>query len=115
MAMLAALDRLEQIGYHFPERRVTILATQERADLGDRLAAMFAGVAIARAPLDHAYYSNGVRYQISARAKNGAAIPLIDGGAFDWIARLTSNAKAAFVASGIGSQIVPLLFGRGAK
>ena len=53
-----------------------------------------------------------VRFQISARSNEGAQVPLIDGGAFDWVARLTSNRRAVFVASGLGLQLVPLLFRR---
>ena len=111
--MLRALDRLEGDGFAFPERRITILATQDRAALGDRIAAMFEGAAVERSALEHPYYSGGLRFQITARSREGAGIPLIDGGAFDWVARLTSNRKAVYVASALGSQIAPLMF-RGA-
>ena len=65
-----------------------------------------------RAVLDHAYY-DGLRFQIAARSADGTEIPVIDGGAFDWVGKLTNNRKAVYVASGIGSQIVPLMFRRG--
>ena len=39
-------------------------------------------------------------------------IPLIDGGAFDWVAKLASNRKLVFVASAIGSQLVAYRFRR---
>jgi hypothetical protein len=60
--------------------------------------------------LEHPYYSQGLRFQISARSNDGGAVPLIDGGAFDWVAKLLSNRKAVYVASAIGSQLIPLAF-----
>ena len=108
--MLDALDRLEQHGFAFPDRRITVLATEENAALGDRIAATLERPAVARALLEHPYYNNGLRFQMSARSSDGIEIPLIDGGAFDWVAKLTSNRKAVYVASGLGSQLVPLLF-----
>jgi len=62
--------------------------------------------------LEHPYYSRGLRFQVAARSSDGIEIPLIDGGAFDWVAKLTSNRKAVYVASGLGSQLVPLMFRR---
>jgi hypothetical protein len=41
----------------------------------------------------------------------GRAVPIGDGGTFDWLAKLTSNRRAVFVASGLGAQLVPLAFG----
>jgi hypothetical protein len=41
---------------------------------------------------------------------DGTEIPLVDGGAFDWMAKLTSNRRAVYIASGLGSQLVPLMF-----
>ena len=108
--MLDALDRLERHGFAFPDRRITVLATEENAALGDRIAATLGRPAVARALLEHPYYNNGLRFQMSARSSGGIEIPLIDGGAFDWVAKLTSNRKAGYVASGLGSQLVPLLF-----
>jgi hypothetical protein len=46
----------------------------------------------------------------SAQSVKGVEVPLIDGGAFAWVARLTSNRRAVYAASGLGSQLVPLLF-----
>ena len=108
--MLDALDRLEEAGFAFPERRITVLATVERTALGDRLAATCTGAAIERRTLEHPYYSGGLRFQITARSREGSGIPLIDGGAFDWVAKLTSNRRAVYVASAIGSQVAPLMF-----
>jgi hypothetical protein len=86
-----------------------VLASREKAALADRIVAAVGPSAVERGPLDHAYYS-GLRYQIAARSTEGNEIPLIDGGAFDWVATVTSNRRAVFVASGMGSQLVPLLF-----
>jgi hypothetical protein len=110
--MLHALDRLEQHGFAFPERRITLFTREETASLGDRIVAMLGDGAVARAVLEHPYYNKGVRFQIAARSSEGAETPLVDGGAFDWVARLTSNRRAVYVATGIGSQLLPLLFRR---
>ena len=108
--MLRALDQLEQHGFAFPDRRITVLATEASAALGDRIVAMLGRPVVARALLEHPYYNNGLRFQIAARSSDGIEIPLIDGGAFDWVAKLTSNRRAVYVASGLGSQLVPLMF-----
>jgi len=109
-AMLNALDRLEQHGFAFPDRRVTVFATEERAAIGDRIVAMLGRPEVARAMLEHPYYTNGLRFQVASRASDGTEMPLVDGGAFDWVAKLTSNRRAVYVASGLGSQLLPLLF-----
>ena len=105
--MLAALDRLEVQGYAFPDRVVTVLAAPGREALGERIAGAIPGAVPAR--LEHSYY-DGLRFQISARGVNGQAVPLIDGGAFDWVAKLTSNRRLMYVASAIGAQLVAYLF-----
>ena len=46
----------------------------------------------------------------SARAQNGDSIPLADTGLFDWMPRLTSDKRTRFVASGVGLQLLALLF-----
>jgi len=102
--MLAALTRLEDHGYAFGARHVDLLATSERAALADRIAAALSGTQIHRKPLEHPYYSGGLRYMIWVTAPDGDKVPLIDGGAFDWLARLTSNRRAVYVASGAGAQ-----------
>jgi hypothetical protein len=112
---LAALDRLEQHGYAFPHRQLKVLATPDRASLGDRIAAALEAThssslaAITRDTLDHAYY-HGLRFMISVRAPNDTDIPLIDGGAFDWLGKLTANRKLILVASGMGSQLAAMVF-----
>jgi hypothetical protein len=111
--MIGALDRLEQHGFSFPDRRITVLTTSERAALGDRIVAALEDYAVARAVLEHPYYNHGLRFQIAARSHEGIELTLIDGGAFDWVGKLTSNSRAVYVASGLGSQIVPLMFRAG--
>lgn len=110
--MIQALDRLERHGFAFPERRITLLTREDKAALGDRIVARLGETAIARALLDHPYYNQGLRFQVAARSSDGLEVPLIDGGAFDWVARLTSNRRAVYVASGFGSQLAPLMFRR---
>ena len=106
--MLDALDRLERNGSAFPDRRITVLATAERAAVADRIASAL-GQPVERTVLEHQYYY-GLRFQIAARSTEGHEIPLIDGGAFDWVAKLTSNRRAVYVASAVGSQLARLLF-----
>lgn len=108
-AVLAGLNRLERAGYAFGARRIEVLTTPERASLGDRLAAA-SGLPSRRSPLDHAYYSGGLRYKIWLTTAQGVELPVVDGGAFDWVAKLTSNRRTVFVATGLGSQLLPLLF-----
>jgi hypothetical protein len=110
--MLRALDRLEQYGYAFGARRVEILTTPARQAIGDRIAESVE-IAVARKPLDHPYYSAGLRYQIWVTAPDGSELPLIDGGAFDWLTRLAANRRAVYVASGAGAQLIAWRFGAG--
>ena len=109
MTQLAALDRLEQNGYRFNERTVRVLATEARASLGDRVAGAILGVAVERQVLEHRYY-DGLRFMIDVRTADGSEVPLIDGGAFDWVGKLAANSRLVFVASGMGSQLVAYLF-----
>src|SRR6185295_6617388 len=44
--MLHALDPLEQHGFAFPERRITILTTENRVALGERITAQLERVAV---------------------------------------------------------------------
>jgi hypothetical protein len=107
--MLRALDRLEQHGYAFGARRVEVLATAERAGLGDRVAEGLGAMAT-RKVLEHRYYSGGVRTMLWVTTPDGTEVPLADGGVFDWLAKLTSNRRAVFVASGTGAQLIALRF-----
>lgn len=109
VTQLAALDRLEAHGYSFPDRSLKVLATSARAPLGDRIADAVRGVPVVREVLDHPYY-DGLRFMISARTPAGDDLPLIDGGAFDWLGKLTSNKRLVFVASGMGAQLAASVF-----
>jgi hypothetical protein len=106
--LLAGLGRLEQQGYALGRRRVEILASAERQRLGDQLSDLLEAD---HKPLEHPYYSGGLRYRIWVTAPDGAEIPLADGGTFDWLSRLTSNRRAVFVGSGLGAQLIVLRFG----
>jgi hypothetical protein len=108
---LTALDRLEQHGYGFPDRRIRILAGSAHTKLGERIAAGIHDTAVVLENLEHEYY-DGLRFMISARTPGGEHLPLIDGGCFDWLRKLNSNNKLVFVASGLGSQMAAYLYRR---
>jgi hypothetical protein len=107
--MLNALDRLEQAGYSFGTRRVAILTTAEQQAIGDRVAEVLGG-SVTRGLLEHAYYSGGLRYQLWVTAPDGTSVPLVDGGVFDWLAKIASNQRARYIATGAGAQLIPLRF-----
>jgi hypothetical protein len=50
-----------------------------------------------------------MRFMIDVDVRQGSQIPLIDGGAFDWLRKLCSNNKLAWVAGGMGSQLIACL------
>ena len=109
---LAALNRLEQHGYHFPDRKIRLLATPARAHLAQRIANEINGeIPVTLAALEHQYY-DGLRFVIDVSTPAGDAIPFIDGGAFDWLRKLADNHRMVFVASGMGSQLAAVLFRR---
>jgi hypothetical protein len=108
---LAGLARLEQHGYGFPGRRVRVLASPACEALGRRVAAGVSDAPVLTETLDHDYY-HGLRFMIDAVGPAGERVPLIDGGAFDWLAKLLSNRKIIYVASALGSQIAAYLFPR---
>ena len=108
-AMLAALDRLERHGYAFGARSVRVMASAAHARLGDRVAEAVGGD-VTRSVLEHPYYNGGLRYQIGVTAPDGAVLPMIDGGAFDWVATLAANRRMVYLASGMGSQLAAALF-----
>jgi hypothetical protein len=105
---LLALNRLEQHGYAFPDRIIKILATPARAALGQRIGAAV-DEPVTSETLDHDYY-DGLRFMISARSTAGESIPLIDGGAFNWLEKLTANQKIVYVASAVGAQLMAYIF-----
>lgn len=104
-----ALDRIEQHGYAFGARRIDILATTERSALADRVAAAVGGE---REQLEHPYYNGGVRYMFWVTTPGGESIPLIDGGLFDWVAKLTTNRRNVYVTTGMGTQLLAFAFRR---
>lgn len=106
---LAALDRLEAHGYAFGTRLVDILTTPEREALGARVAEQLGALATQKV-LEHPYYSGGLRFQIRATHRDGATLPLIDGGVFDWLAKLSANRRAVYVATGVGAQLMAARF-----
>ena len=106
---LVALDRLEAHGYAFGARRVDILTTPEREALGARVSEQLGGLAT-RKLLQHPYYSGGLRFQIWVTDRDGATLPLIDGGVFDWLATLSANRRAVYVATGVGAQLMAIRF-----
>jgi hypothetical protein len=105
---VSALNRLEQHGYDFPDRTIRLLADPARRTLGERIATMV-GAPVVLETLTHDYY-DGLRFMISARCPGGEHMPLIDGGSFDWLRKLTSNHKLIFVASALGSQLAAYLY-----
>jgi hypothetical protein len=106
---LNALNLLERNGYDFPVRSIKLLATPQREALGRRIADSLGAAPLVFETLTHEYY-DGLRFMISARCPTGEDIPLIDGGAFNWMAKLASNHKLVFVASAVGSQLAAHLF-----
>jgi hypothetical protein len=106
---LLGLDRLEQHGYRFANRSVRLLCTEEREPLARRVAAAIDDVPVSMERLEQRYY-DGLRFMISAHSAAGDDIPLIDGGAFDWLHKLAANRKLVFVASAIGSQLAAYLY-----
>lgn len=108
---LAALTRLEQHGYDFSERNIHLLVSPRFAEHARRIAAQLDAPVIHDDNLVHEYY-DALRFQISVRTSAGAVLPLIDGGAFGWLRKLTSNHKMVFVASAMGSQLAAYLFRR---
>ena len=106
--ILAGLARLEQHGYALGRRRVEIFASPEKQALGKRLAELLEAD---HQELEHPYYSGGLRYRIWVAEPGGEELPLADGGTFDWLSQLSSNRRAVFIGSGLGSQLIALRLG----
>ena len=104
---LAALERLGRHGYRTQNRKVRLLATERNAQLAERLAKSV-NAQVHHQVLEHSYY-DGIRFMIDIKADQDTDMPLIDGGAFDWLHKLCSNNKITFVASGMGTQLVAYL------
>jgi hypothetical protein len=108
---IAAMDRLEQHGYHFPGRNLRLLATPERMHLAQRIADATTDIPVVVTELEHKYY-DGLRFMLDVSTPAGEAIPFIDGGSFDWLRKLLANDRMVFVASALGSQLAAALFRR---
>jgi hypothetical protein len=108
---LAGLDRLERHGYRFPDRRLRLLATPDRKHVAQRIAEAITEVPVTLDALEHSYY-DGLRFMLYVGTPDGNAVPLIDGGAFDWLRKLAANDRMVFVASGMGSQLAAFMFRR---
>lgn len=115
---LSVFDRFFEaagtLGLHFPKRRAIVLTTPDLDTLAERVARALASslpqVTVVREPLTSSYYG-GVRVQFGAHTRTGEFCPIGDLGVFDWMAQLTANRRQRFVASGLGIQLAPLLFG----
>jgi hypothetical protein len=107
---LAALERLGQHGYLTQVHKVRLLATEQNVQLAERVSRCV-GAHVQHQVLDHPYY-DGIRFTIDVKLGQESAIPLSDGGAFDWLHKLCSNNKLTFVASGMGSQLIAHLLQR---
>jgi len=110
--LLRALERLEQHGYAFGRRRVEVLSAPGREAIAQRVAQSLGALA-GVGPLEHAYYSGGLRFKLWVTAADGAEMPLIDGGAFDWLQKLAADRRAVLIASGVGAQLMALRFRTG--
>lgn len=106
---VGALERLTACGYRSGERRVRLLATPRCDDLAQRSAAGLSGLHVVREALTRPCY-DGLRFMIDVRMPDGVDLPLIDGGAFDWLQQLVDDRKLVFVASGVGWQLIVQLF-----
>jgi hypothetical protein len=106
---LNAFERLNQHGYRLHHPTVQLSVASSRAHLVARITAAFPNVTFEQQLLTQDYY-HGIRFTISARSPTGEDIALSDGGAFNWLEKLTANRKMVFVASAIGSQRAAALF-----
>src|SRR5262245_26407855 len=108
-------DAAERLGCSFPERRAQLLVGPGGRAIADRLGAELGrslpALDVCEAALDSRYYA-GVRLLVGASGAQGGHVNLGDIGLFDWMAKLTSNRRLRFVASGLGLQLLPMLFRR---
>lgn len=107
-------DACEAEGFAFPDRRAVIRVSPEREALGERIEAALTRdlphLAVGRESLDSTYYG-GLRVGFGACGRSGEFHEIADLGAFDWVARLTGDARQRFIAGGLGLQLIPVLFG----
>jgi hypothetical protein len=112
--LLRVLDAWEAMGRTIAGRQAKLLVAPSAQAIGERLRARLReipGLALEEAPLESGYYG-GVRVLLGADSGAGELVNLADTGLFDWVGKLTSNRRARFVASGLGLQLLPLLFAR---
>src|SRR5690606_12895337 len=107
--MLDALELLERHGVCFGERSIKVFATAAKQRLAERLVHQLGAMAELH-PLEHPYYSGGLRFQIWVRPTQGPAVPLFDGVAFEWVVRMPSGRRAFSAATGTGAQLLALRF-----
>ena len=110
------LDACERaLGCRYANRVVKLLVANDCRPLGARvlggLRAAMPALPIEEGTIESAYYA-GVRVLFDAETPEGQRVNVADTGLFDWVGKLTSNARFAFVASGLGLQLLPLLWRR---
>jgi len=97
------------------DARAIVRADAGHGVLGERVAAAIAErwpeVEVVREPLANPAYYDGLRVGYGVHTRGGDFVELVDVGRFDWVGRLTSDRRHRFVASAIGIQLLPLLFG----
>ncbi|MFV8752946.1 hypothetical protein ACNOYE_20565 [Nannocystaceae bacterium ST9] len=107
------MDGFEAMGCRFTARRVGLHASDSAkicaVRVRERLAATLPKVEIHELPLESNYY-DGVRVLFGADDLEGNHVPFCDTGLFDWLGALTSNRRMRLICSGMGIQLVPLLF-----
>jgi len=96
-------------------RVVSLGCTDAARPIRDRLARRLAdelpAVAIAEGPAPAPYYA-GLRALVDVDAPSGKRVNVADTGLFDWMSQLMSDRRYRFVASGLGLQLLPLMFQR---
>lgn len=109
------LDASVALGCVTGARRATLSSRPERSVLAarvrERLAVACPGLPVVEERFEAAYY-DGLRLRLDVDTAGGDVVNVSDTGLFDWMARLTSNRKLRFVASGFGIQLLPGLFAR---
>ena len=108
--------RLANVGYRLADLRVEIAdtagdqarlaAAEERVFPSLRARFPEVGYALDRARTHAMRYYRGLCLHVTARDPSGEVQQLSDGGATDWLARLTANGKLRFFVSGLGSELL---------
>jgi hypothetical protein len=107
------MDACADVGASFLQRSLVVLSTPARTVMAsrvvERLTARYPHIAMRSEGFDHPYY-DGLRVMFGAHSHAGEHVPIGDTGVFDWMPKLTANARHRYVASGFGIQLVPALF-----